>query len=166
MNPRSRGRSDGLAELLARADYLLRADFAREVRRYGLRYGEWRVLAALRDHDGQRMSELAQNSLFTSSALTHVVDRMQERGLVERRCSAGDRRHVRVFLTRRGQRTVVPLALSAHHHSDALSLGLGEATAYQLKTALRQLIDRFEPIHREGSMVPSRKRLQYASSAL
>jgi DNA-binding MarR family transcriptional regulator len=150
MKPRDRGASDGLAELLAQADYLLTKAFSCALRRYGLQYREWRVLAALRDHDGQKMAELAKRTLYKPSALTHAIDRMEERGYVERRSSRGDQRAFKVFLTRHGQRTVAPLALYAHHQDHALKLSLGEPTVLRLKAAIGRLVDRLELSHKEA----------------
>jgi DNA-binding MarR family transcriptional regulator len=144
-------RSDCLVELLAQAAELLTAAFSRELTRYGLPHREWRVLAALRDHDGQRMSDLAKHSLYKPSALTYAIDRMERSGLVERRSSPGERRAVRVFLTKHGQRTVAPPALHAARHDDALNLSLGESTVRKLKTMLSGLIDQLELGDEDGS---------------
>jgi len=64
------------------------------------------VLAQLYDagDDGLRMQELQQQSLFTRSGMTRLVDRMEEAGLLRREAVAGDRRGVRVVLTAEGRR--------------------------------------------------------------
>jgi DNA-binding MarR family transcriptional regulator len=64
------------------------------------------VLAQLYDagDGGMRMQELQQQSLFTRSGMTRLVDRMEEAGLVRREAVEGDRRGVRVRLTDEGHR--------------------------------------------------------------
>src|SRR5215211_546715 len=49
------------------------------------------------------MGELAQHMHCDSSNITGIVDRLEERGLVERRAAAGDRRVKLVALTKSGE---------------------------------------------------------------
>ena len=63
------------------------------------------VLAALRDAPDQRLvqSELAERVLLSNSGLSRLVDRIEKRGLVERKPCASDRRSFHVQLTDDGQ---------------------------------------------------------------
>ncbi len=51
---------------------------------------------------GLRMQELEELALFTRSGLTRIVDRIEAAGLVRREPVPGDRRGVRVVLTKDG----------------------------------------------------------------
>jgi MarR family transcriptional regulator, organic hydroperoxide resistance regulator len=51
------------------------------------------------------MGELAQHMHCDSSNITGIVDRLEERGLVERRAAEGDRRIKLVALTESGEET-------------------------------------------------------------
>jgi len=64
------------------------------------------VLAQLYDaaDNGLRMQELEERTLFTTSGLTRLVDRIEAAGLVRREPVPGDRRGVRVVLTAEGRR--------------------------------------------------------------
>ena len=64
------------------------------------------VLAQLYDaaDNGLRMQELEERTLFTTSGLTRLVDRIEAAGLVRREPVPGDRRGVRVVLTPEGRR--------------------------------------------------------------
>ncbi|WP_424187862.1 MarR family winged helix-turn-helix transcriptional regulator [Actinokineospora sp. G85] len=50
-----------------------------------------------------RMSDLAERRLMSSGGLTRLVDRLEARGLLERRRSAADGRGLAVSLTREGR---------------------------------------------------------------
>jgi MarR family transcriptional regulator, organic hydroperoxide resistance regulator len=50
------------------------------------------------------MSDLADTLLCDNSNVTGIIDRLEERGLVERRPAPGDRRAKLLFLTRDGER--------------------------------------------------------------
>jgi DNA-binding MarR family transcriptional regulator len=63
------------------------------------------VLAALRDAPEQslRQVELAERVLLSHSGLSRLLDRIEEKGLVERTSCPGDRRSFHVRLTDEGQ---------------------------------------------------------------
>jgi DNA-binding MarR family transcriptional regulator len=52
--------------------------------------------------DGSRLSELAQRAQLTKQSMGYLVDYLEERGYVERRPDAADRRASLIFLTERG----------------------------------------------------------------
>lgn len=100
---------DYLLFLLAAASASASAGFHAIVRQHGLRVPEWRVLACLHDSDGQMLTRLAALALMEQSAMTRVVERMTERGLLERRGDSRDRRRVRVYLSAQGRAILAPL---------------------------------------------------------
>src|SRR5690242_18478527 len=61
------------------------------------------VLKAVADQERSTMSELTESLGMACSSATGVVDRLVERGLIERARPADDRRTVHVSLTRRGR---------------------------------------------------------------
>lgn len=66
---------------------------------------EYSVLALLGQagRDGMRMSELAQRRLMSSGGFTRLADRLEGRGLIERRRSPGDGRGFVAVLTSDGK---------------------------------------------------------------
>lgn len=69
----------------------------------GLQHQQFWVLAKLK-HGPMRMSELAERVGTGQAAVTGMVDRLEERGLVERVRDDADRRVVHVALTADGER--------------------------------------------------------------
>lgn len=67
----------------------------------GLQRQQFWVLGALAGGP-KRMSDLAECANTSQPSLTGIVDRLEERGLVERRRSVADRRVVEVALTSEG----------------------------------------------------------------
>jgi DNA-binding MarR family transcriptional regulator len=72
---------------------------------YGLTPNDMRALAALDTKAGRTMRELADEWACDASNATWIVDRLEERGLAERRTMPGDRRVKSVVLTSRGSKT-------------------------------------------------------------
>jgi DNA-binding MarR family transcriptional regulator len=72
---------------------------------YGLTPNDMRALAALDPESGRTMRELAEEWACDASNATWIVDRLEERGLAERRTVPGDRRVKSVVLTSSGAKT-------------------------------------------------------------
>jgi len=108
----------------------------------GLAPWEYDVLSALRRSDPRRglsPTELCRSAQLTSGAMTHRLDRLEERGLVRRRTARDDRRGVRVSLTPRGRRLVDGI-VGARMADAAESLGaLGRVETRELTRLLRRL---------------------------
>jgi MarR family 2-MHQ and catechol resistance regulon transcriptional repressor len=106
MTTRPQPRADGTIEerladpRLAAVDLLLEtagglsAKLDAETTQHGLAPAEFDVLLHLARADGQamRMTDLAAQTLLTTSGITRVVDRLERDGLVERRACPTDRR--------------------------------------------------------------------------
>ncbi|NHN55662.1 MarR family transcriptional regulator [Calidifontibacter sp. DB0510] len=108
---------------------------------------EFDVLSALR-REGRPYElspgALGQATLVTSGTMTNRVDRLAQRGYVERRPAPTDRRGVLVRLTAKG-RTVVDAAMAdLLDHERALLDGLPAAERDALAIALRQLLTAVE----------------------
>jgi DNA-binding MarR family transcriptional regulator len=73
--------------------------FGRVVQPLGLTIIEWYILRALYERDGQHASELARAVGRAATSFTPNLDKLQEKGFVERKPDSADRRAVRIFLT-------------------------------------------------------------------
>ena len=82
----------------------------------GVAHSEYDVLlnVATGPKDGLRPTELAQRVVITKSGLTRLVDRLVERGYLERRACESDRRVTYAVLTDAGRRKLEPR--DAPHH--------------------------------------------------
>lgn len=133
---------DYLLYLLARASSEVSAQFHDRLRAHGLQVPEWRVLASLSDGDGMTVGELAARALQRQPTMTKIIDRMVDSGLVERRRDKDDRRKVRVFISRDGQRRVDDALADAKDHEREVLADYAPAEADRLKSMLRSLVDR------------------------
>jgi DNA-binding MarR family transcriptional regulator len=78
---------------------------SRVLGRYGLTPGDARALASLEAGEGRAMGALAEEWSCDASNATWMVDRLEERGLAERRSLPTDRRVKLVVLTALGRKT-------------------------------------------------------------
>jgi DNA-binding MarR family transcriptional regulator len=114
---------------------------------FGLSEGEFDVLATLRRAGSpyeRAAGELADHTLVTTGGLTKRVDRLEARGLVERRASASDARRRIVRLTPEGL-ALIDRAFEAHlanEHRLLAELGPMDAAALEpILTRWLRLLD-------------------------
>ena len=70
----------------------------------GVTPSQARVIFTLGGTDGRTCKDIGDVTLITKGTLTGVIDRLEEKGLVERWSVEGDGRKTIVALTRRGER--------------------------------------------------------------
>lgn len=63
---------------------------------------EWYILRSLYDNDGQHASALARAVGRAATSFTPNLDKLQDKGYIERQADKHDRRAVRIHLTQRG----------------------------------------------------------------
>lgn len=68
----------------------------------GLTPLEWYILRALYEKDGQHASELSQAVGRAATSFTPNLDKLENKGLIERRPDPSDRRAVGIYLTEEG----------------------------------------------------------------
>lgn len=107
---------------------MMRTEFDRRARHMGVTRTQWLALTRLHRRAGANQSELADMMEIEKATAGRIIDRLEDRGWVERRADPGDRRVNRMFLTREGQRLHAMLAPIAEATvADALApLAVGE----------------------------------------
>lgn len=93
-----------------------------EMQGLGLMVLEWYILRALYAEDGQMANQLAKAVGRQATSFTPILDKLQSKGLIERRIHPSDRRSVKIYLTAKG-RDLQPQV---------------EASAQRIETALRK----------------------------
>ena len=70
----------------------------------GLTLGQPKVLDYLKDYDGASQKEIAAGCLIEAGSLTSILNRMEEKGLIERKMLNGNRRTFHIFMTESGKK--------------------------------------------------------------
>jgi len=116
--------------ILMRASHRLEAIVKDEVQAHGLTISEFGTLEALYHKGTLTVAEIVAKILIPNSSMSYVLERLLEKGLIERTQDEGDKRVYRLTLTEAGHnyiREVYPLH----------------------QKALRQLLDRLTPDEEE-----------------
>ena len=107
--PRSRTASrDALFDnflpyLITRLAWELNSDLVEKLRRQDINLARWRILAVLAMGDGLTITEIIERAMMQQSALSRVLMKMEDEGLVTRTTRSEDARYVEVFLTDKGR---------------------------------------------------------------
>ncbi len=128
---------------ITRLSLLQGASFARVFAVYGISFGEYLVLAALRRAGPPyRMNptRLFNAVILSSGAMTNRLDRLEAMGLVERQPDPSDRRGRLVALTNRGRGLVDAAVVDHLENERGLLRGLDAGEREQLSGLLRKLL--------------------------
>ena len=121
---------------LLRVSQKVERDLAGQLKLWGLNNAQFDVLAHVGADEGITQQELADSLLVTKGNVAQLLDRMEKRGLIERRPQG---RINRLFLTNEGRRTFAEV-VPAHEAmiDDRLSV-LSEEERRQLFELMRKL---------------------------
>jgi MarR family 2-MHQ and catechol resistance regulon transcriptional repressor len=120
-----------LFTVLSRAHSALHGRAAEDVSRHDLTATEFSVLEALYQKGPLLHGEIADKILVSSGGVTYLVDRLAERGLLERRDCPGDRRARYVALTASGVQLMDRIF---PEHARAIAKGMATLSPEQQRT--------------------------------
>jgi MarR family transcriptional regulator, transcriptional regulator for hemolysin len=106
-----------------------------------LTYAQSQVLFRLAEHPGSHMGDVAKAFGVTLPAVTHIVDRLEEKGLVARRDYPADRRVYVLDLTRAGKALVDELEAIRLRGMERVLDRMSAADRRQVLTGLEALVD-------------------------
>jgi len=110
-----------------------------ELKAFGLRVPEWRVLASLCARRRCTMRELADLATIDRTTLTRTVDRMEQAGWVTRLGDATDLRVTRLIPTASGERLFARLWPTVERLNRIAVEGLSSAAIDALRTTLERM---------------------------
>lgn len=106
-----------------------------------LTYAQSQVLFRLAEHPDSHMGDVAKAFGVTLPAVTHIVDRLEEKGLVARRDYPADRRVYVLDLTRAGKTLVDELEAIRLRGMERVLDRMSAADRRQVLTGLEALVD-------------------------
>jgi DNA-binding MarR family transcriptional regulator len=107
------------------------------VRRCGLTHAQFDILATLGNTPGMCYKELGQKTLITKGTLTGVIERLEQRGLVERSQGSADKRQFFVRLTPAGEALFAEVFPRVGQQVRQLFVGMAPAELAALEQSLQ-----------------------------
>lgn len=133
-------------QALAQCYQAFEAYSAAHIRTLGLTPPQFDIVATLGNTSGMTATELGEKTLITKGTLTGVVDRLADRGWVERVAHDSDRRCQTIRLTQSGEALFARVFPAHLAHLTACFSGTGATGHKRWQAALRTL----EQVFRKG----------------
>lgn len=136
------GRLDRLLGFQLRmASAAIARDFAAAVGKFDLTQKQYAVLELVAEHDGISQIDIAAILSTDRATMMALVDRLIERGLIDKQPSPVDRRRLRLVLTKDARSLLPKLrqAIATHEERFVAMLGLSTGEREKLFAALRRL---------------------------
>jgi DNA-binding MarR family transcriptional regulator len=137
--PPEEGLSVGQLMGQARTSLLTRLDA--ELERFGLNGMQFVVLKHLGEGAARTAADLCRLNRYDTGAMTRILDRLEEKGLVRRERGRADRRVVFLRLAPQGRALLPRLMVVAGRIVDAHLAGFSAGEIEALKGYLRRMID-------------------------
>ena len=125
--------------ILSRAHAAVEEHARADVARHELTLAEFAILEVLYHRGPLLLGEVQRRILVSSGGITYLVDRLEQRGLVERRECPGDRRARYAALTAEGEALVGRIFPEHARCLEAALGGLGEEEQEEAVKLLRTL---------------------------
>jgi len=109
------------------------------------------VLWELSQSPGIRVSELAETMAIHQSTASNLLDKLQEKGLIERDRSTDDQRVVRLYLTRSGESLIKRVPQPARGLLQEALFRLQPVSLHALNRLLDQLLQEMNPVDLKSS---------------
>ena len=93
-----------ISEEMLSAGRIKKKKLMEQLKDTGLTLGQPKVLDYLKDHDGVSQKEIAAGCLIEAGSLTSILNRMEEKDLIERKMLNGNRRTFHIFMTESGKK--------------------------------------------------------------
>ena len=95
---------ESLHYLIMANQMLVQKSLMDQIKDTGLTIGQPKILDYLKEHDGSNQKEIARACFLEAGSLTTILNKMEEKGLIERRMLNGNRRSFHIFMTEGGKR--------------------------------------------------------------
>ncbi len=130
-----------LAFLLSQVGVHASRRFAQRIAEIDLHPPLFRVLNVVDAAEGSSQQAIGEAIQAPPSRMVAIVDELEQRGLVERRPSPGDRRIRALYLTAKGRGLLARGRRIASQHEEELTRALSPADRKRLVALLQKLVD-------------------------
>jgi DNA-binding MarR family transcriptional regulator len=126
------------AALAAEVDQALMADA--DTAAYGLTYAQCAVLAALHHHETQCAGEMCKLLAYDRGAMSRMLDRLEDKGMIRRVRRPGERRMIALEITREGERIVPRVRATVSGVLSRQLRGISKTEVRQMEKVLRRML--------------------------
>ena len=133
---------DEIAFMMEEISRALRRAFERRIQATGLSRTQWRIIVYVLRTEGMTQTELARALELERATVGQAIDRLENRGFIERRVCASDRRVWRVHASGEAKRLVPGLRVEADALYDSMWAGTSRDDFEMFRALLRGMVGR------------------------
>jgi DNA-binding MarR family transcriptional regulator len=150
MSGSASGLRDHLGYWLRRLSDEVHLSFERKLAAHGVTVAQWNVLVTLYRGEGETVAEVARFIDTDAAAVSRLVDRLADKGLVARSADPASRRRVLLALTPPGVGLVPVLVQLADQNDEAFFGTLPAAQRAELAGLLQRLLSEARAVSRDN----------------
>jgi DNA-binding MarR family transcriptional regulator len=150
MSGSASGLRDHLGYWLRRLSDEVHLSFERKLAAHGVTVAQWNVLVTLYRGEGETVAEVARFIGTDAAAVSRLVDRLADKGLVARSADPGSRRRVLLALTPPAAGLVPVLVQLADRNDEAFFGTLPAAQRAELAGLLQRLLREARAVSRDN----------------
>ena len=132
---------NSLITLLSKSGRLMSNRLNKNLQEHEVTSEQWAVLSNLWKKNGQTQQELADLSNKNKASITHLIDNLEKRKLVERLVDENDRRNKLVYLTQEGVDLQETLTKVVDKTMKKITADVDKKELKQCKKALKKMIN-------------------------
>ncbi len=130
-----------LTTLLSKGSRLMSNQLNKNLAEHEVTAEQWAVLSSLWKKDGLAQQELANLANKNKASITHLIDNLEKRDLVERRVDEKDRRNKLVYLTKEGADLQSTLTKVVTKTMKKITAEVDKKELKQCKKALKKMVE-------------------------
>lgn len=132
---------NSLSTVIGKASRLLANRISKNLSDHQVTAEQWTILANLWQHNGQTQQSLADLSNKNKASITHLVDNLEKRQLVERRADDSDRRNKKIFLTEEGRALQEALSKIVKKTTKEATEGIDKKELKSVRKVLKKMVE-------------------------
>lgn len=137
---------ESLGFVINKTALALKSELDKNLRSLDITAVQFMVLKRLWEEDGLNQKEIAQRTFKKTAEITHIIDKLELKGLLTREQSPHDRREYRIHLTPKGQNLEKEATHAAFKTLEDSLQGISEQECRQLLALLEKI---FTNLYRE-----------------
>lgn len=132
---------NSLSTVIGKASRLLANRISKNLSDHQVTAEQWTILANLWQHNGQTQQSLADLSNKNKASITHLVDNLEKRKLVERKADDTDRRNKKIFLTDEGRALQEELSKIVKKTTKKATEGIDKKELKTARKVLKKMVE-------------------------
>ncbi len=132
---------NSLYVIIGKASRLLGNRISKNLSVHQVTAEQWNILASLWQNNGQSQQSLADTADKNKASVTHLIDNLEKRKLVERRADIEDRRNKNIFLTKEGEELQESLSKIVKKTTRQATEGIDKKDLKAVRKALKIIVD-------------------------